>query len=87
MKNKDEKVDLSKVEGEGSYSAARRYREGLARSEQEGRADELAQEAKKAVDGPEGPALREAEERAKRMGNGAGAKKPGKAQPAARNPR
>jgi hypothetical protein len=70
MNNKDEKkpgksMDAG-VEGEGSYTADRRYREGVQRSEQAGRSDELAKEASKALDGPEGAVLREAEERAKR---------------------
>jgi hypothetical protein len=51
--------------GEGNYDASRRYREGLERSVEKGDADELAEKAKKALDGPEGEALRKAEERGK----------------------
>jgi hypothetical protein len=65
MKSKDGKKVDSVVEGEGSYTAARRYREGLERSVREGRSDELAEKAKEALDGPEGIELREAEDRAK----------------------
>lgn len=53
------------VEGEGSYSASRRYREGLEKSVKQGDSDELAQRAADALDSPEGGALREAEERGK----------------------
>lgn len=55
----------AKVEGEGSYTAARRYREGLEQSVKKGDADELAKEAADALDGPEGESLRAAEERGK----------------------
>ena len=53
------------VEGEGSYTASRRYREGLERSVKKGDSDKLAEEAKKALEGPEGDALRAAEQSAK----------------------
>ena len=53
------------LEGEGSYTAARRYREGLERSVQDGNADDLAQDAADALDGPEGADLRHAEQRGK----------------------
>lgn len=53
------------VSGEGSYEATRRYNEGLEKSVQRGDADELAEEAKKALDGPEGEELRKAEEQGK----------------------
>jgi hypothetical protein len=52
--------------GEGNYDATRRYREGLEKSVEEGRADELGKKAKEAVQGPEGAELEEAEEKAKR---------------------
>ena len=54
--------------GEGNYDASRRYREGLEKSVQEGNADELAEKAKKALEGPEGDALRKAEEKGKTGG-------------------
>jgi hypothetical protein len=53
------------VEGEGSYTAARRYREGLERSVREDHTEELARQAAKALDGPEGDSLRAAEDVAK----------------------
>jgi len=59
-----------KVEGEGSYSASRRYNEAVAKHLEEGTEDgdveELAQKAADALDGPEGEELRKAEAEAKR---------------------
>jgi hypothetical protein len=49
------------LEGEGSYSASRRYREGVEASVREGDTDQLAEEAAEALSGPEGRALRAAE--------------------------
>ncbi|MBS2018199.1 MAG: hypothetical protein JST00_35335 [Deltaproteobacteria bacterium] len=54
--------------GEGNYDASRRYREGLEKSVQEGNAGELGEKAKKALEGPEGDALRRAEEKGKNAG-------------------
>lgn len=54
------------VEGEGSYTAARRYNEGLLRTVRSGQVDDLAQQAADALDGPEGSLLRQAERVAKR---------------------
>lgn len=51
-----------RVQGEGNYDATRRYNEGLKRSVEKGNADELAEKAKRALEGPEGKELREAEE-------------------------
>lgn len=53
------------LEGEGSYTAARHYREGVERSVREGHADELGEKAAQALDGPEGKDLRRAERAAK----------------------
>jgi len=53
------------LEGEGSYSAAQRYREGLEQSVSEGATKRLAEEAAEALDSPEGASLRKAEEAAK----------------------
>lgn len=50
------------VSGEGNYEATRRYNEGLKKSVEEGKADELAEAAKKALQGPEGEELRKADE-------------------------
>jgi hypothetical protein len=49
-------------EGEGSRSAARRYNEATEAYVKSGRSEQAAQEAEAAVDGPEGEALRAAEE-------------------------
>lgn len=52
--------------GEGNRAATHRYNDGLAKSVARGDSDALAEEAKRAVDGPEGAELEEAEETAKR---------------------
>ena len=57
--------DPDQLEGEGSYTAARRYDEGVARSVGEGDTKRLADEAASALDGPEGDKLRAAEKAAK----------------------
>ena len=54
------------VEGEGSYTASRRYDEGVERSVEKGDTEQLAKAAAKALDGPEGAELRRAEQAAKR---------------------
>lgn len=51
------------VEGEGSYSAARAYRQGIEKTMKSGKIEEKAQEAKRALEGAEGDELREAERR------------------------
>ena len=56
----------SELEGEGSYSAARRYDEGVQRSVAEGDTEKLAKEAARALDGPEGAELRKAAQAAKK---------------------
>ncbi len=60
------KGDERDLQGEGNYDASRRYDDGVAKSVEEGTADELAEKAKKALEGAEGDGLRRAEERAKR---------------------
>ncbi len=60
-----EPADDAGVEGEGSYTATHRYDEGVARSVAAGTAEELGKKAAKALDGPEGKELREAEKAAK----------------------
>ena len=57
--------DKSKLEGEVSYTAARRYDEGVAQSVAKGDTEKLAKEAAEALDGPQGPELRQAEQAAK----------------------
>jgi hypothetical protein len=54
------------LQGEGNYDASRHYREGLEKSVREGRAEELGEEAKEALEGPEGDALKKADEQGKR---------------------
>jgi hypothetical protein len=52
--------------GEGNYDATRRYRKGVEESVRKNDAEELAEKAKKALEGPEGDELRRAEEQSKR---------------------
>ena len=52
--------------GEGNYDASRRYRRDLEKSVEAGRADELGEKAKRALEGEEGDELRRAEEEGKR---------------------
>jgi len=59
------------VQGEGNYDATHNYNEGVKKSVEKGNAEELAEKAKKALEGPEGDALRKAEELAKQGGEGA----------------
>jgi hypothetical protein len=56
----------SKVEGEGSYTASRRYRAGVEKTVASGKTGELARKAQKAYDGKEGKELRKAEMEAKK---------------------
>lgn len=52
--------------GEGDPDAARRYNQGVEKTVKEGHVDELAEKAKKALDGSEGADLRRAEEQGKK---------------------
>jgi len=65
VQNEKKEGEKEPVSGEGSYEATRRYNDGLEKSVQKGDADKLAEEAKKALEGPEGEALRKAEEQGK----------------------
>ncbi|WP_437937490.1 hypothetical protein [Sorangium sp. So ce341] len=56
----------AEVEGEGNHTADRRYREGVQRSVKGGKIEQHAEEAAEALDGPEGDALREAQEATRR---------------------
>ena len=60
------------VSGEGNYEATHNYNEGLKKSVEKGNAEELAEKAKKALEGPEGEELRKADE----IGKQGGEKKP-----------
>jgi regulator of protease activity HflC (stomatin/prohibitin superfamily) len=53
------------LQGEGNYDAAHPYNEELAKSVAKGQAKALAEKAKKALAGPEGEALRSADEQGK----------------------
>lgn len=50
------------LQGEGNYDATRRYDEGVKQSLEKGKTEELAEKAKKALEGPEGEDLRKADE-------------------------
>jgi hypothetical protein len=52
--------------GEGNPDAARRYNQGVEKTVEEGHVDELAEKAKKALEGSEGGSLRQAEEQGKK---------------------
>lgn len=60
------KSDKRDLQGEGNYDATHNYNDGVAKSVEEGTAEELAEKAKKALESTEGDGLRRAEERAKR---------------------
>jgi hypothetical protein len=59
------KGDKRDLQGEGNYDATHRYNDGVAKSVEQGTAEELAEKAKKALEGAEAEGLRHAEERAK----------------------
>lgn len=64
--------DSKRVEGEGSYTATRRYNEGLRKSVEKGDSEDLGEEARRALEGDEGDELRRAEDEAKKRGQRAG---------------
>lgn len=51
---------MGKIQGEGDYDAARRFREAEEKFVKTGPVEEKAQAAKDALDGPEGPELEKA---------------------------
>jgi hypothetical protein len=59
--------DKPKNQGEGDYDAARRYDEKLEKfvHDKKGEIPKMAEDAEKAIEGPEGPELRRAEETGK----------------------
>jgi hypothetical protein len=64
--NQDEsKKSDSKLEGEGSYSATRRYNQHLGEAIDSGDIETAADEARRAIDGPEGSELKRAEQQGK----------------------
>lgn len=54
-------TDQSKIQGEGDYEAARVYDDATAKFAKSGKVEKAAQDAKKAVDGPERAELERAE--------------------------
>jgi hypothetical protein len=56
----------TQVEGEGSYTSTRRYNEHLKQHIETQNTEELAEQARKALEGDEKAELEEAERRAKR---------------------
>lgn len=64
----DEDEDAIKNEGEGSRTAARRYNADVRAFVARDQAPAFGRAAAGAVDGPEGPSLRAAEEKAKHVG-------------------
>lgn len=61
-----ERAKSGKMEGEGSYEGTRRYDSGVEKFVSQGRTEALADEARRALNGQEGRALREAEAAARR---------------------
>lgn len=55
----------SKIEGEGSYEATRRYNQDVRDFVKSGEVEEKARDAKNAVEGTEGDALKDAEQQGK----------------------
>ncbi|HEX6271628.1 MAG TPA: hypothetical protein VFZ53_01245 [Polyangiaceae bacterium] len=71
-KNSEKTGSRGSVEGEGSYTATRAYNKHLASALSDKKSIERgAERARKAVDGPEGASLREAEKRGKSGPRGA----------------
>jgi hypothetical protein len=65
--SKEKPSDAIGVQGEGNYDAARRHRKDVESfgREKGDRIPEMAKEAERAVEGPEGTELKEAEEKGK----------------------
>lgn len=63
-------ADKSKVQGEGDYEAARRYRKDVERFAEEGDVKGSAKKAKRAVEGDEANELKKAEEAGKSRAKG-----------------
>ncbi len=67
-----------KLEGEGSYSATRRYNAAVAEHVRSGNVAQLGKKAAKALDGAEGAELEKAEKMAKRGPRSVGLDRPDK---------
>lgn len=65
MEKSKGKVEGTKVEGEGSYSATADYNKRQADYQKKGTVDQDAQAAKRAIDSEEAQSLRDAEEKGK----------------------
>jgi hypothetical protein len=63
-------MTTQKNEGEGNHTAAKQYNDAQKRFAESGKVDPAAKDAAKAVDGPEGSELREAELIGKRHAHG-----------------
>lgn len=63
----DHKSGDNGVQGEGDYRSAREYKRDIDKfmREKSGQIPDMAKEAEKAVDGPEGEQLKQAEEKGK----------------------
>lgn len=59
-----------KNEGEGNWTAAREYDRDQKQFAEQGKVDKAARDAARAVDGPEGEALRQAEQAGKSHAKG-----------------
>jgi hypothetical protein len=64
VKDREHTDDVPSQGGEGDHAADRKYREGVSRFIRQGRVEEAAKEAAKALDGDEEDELLEAEEEA-----------------------
>jgi hypothetical protein len=71
-KHKPRPADARKLEGEGSYTAARNYDKNLRSFVAKGNVEKLADDARSALQGSEGAELRQAE----RVGKSGNAPKP-----------
>ena len=65
MKNEDSKKSPQPLEGEGSYTATRRYNQHLGDAIDSADVEAAADAARRAVEGPEGKELARAEEQGK----------------------
>jgi hypothetical protein len=62
--------NTQKNEGEGNHTAAREFNKAQTSFAKSGKVKHAAEDAAEAVDGPEGPKLREAEELGRRHAHG-----------------
>lgn len=76
MAQDQNKETQNEVEGEGSYTATRRYNQHLAEHQQEQDVEQLAERAREAIDGEEGEELKRAEEKGKSGPNAAEENRP-----------